>query len=413
MTRQLLAVMLLMLSIKLVLAGHTLADEPNIEQPWIGYTELQTNLPGGRHANVRTMRATVVRADGSGQARIADELADETDAWTQFAGWSPDGKQAIVSRGWQDAENANWEEEHKTFRMEPKKWLLDSCLVAIATGKVSNLTAVDRVSHYNGGLFFMPEVKILGTAAQATTNRLGFTPLINGVSKPFVMDLDGRNKQDLSSTNAGFTYGYSASPDGNLISYHENYQVYIAKADGSEKRHINTGHPFDFGPRWSPDGKWLLFVSGEHYDCHPHIVRPDGTGLKKLADRAGYRGVTEFLDVDDFHGGSSDVPVWSVDSQSVFYTAKVGNNVELFQITLDGVTIQLTKTPDGTTHYHPTPSGDGRQLLYGSKRNGIRQLFVMTLADLGETQLTHLKIGFGAMWPHWQPAESAQSLPIP
>ncbi len=413
MTRQLLAVMFLMLNITLVLAGHTRADEPNIEQPWIGYTELQTNLPGGRHSNVRTMRATVVRTDGSGQARIADELADETDAWTQFAGWSPDGKQAIVSRGWQDAENANWEQEHKTFRMEPKKWLLDSCLVEIATGKVSNLTAVDRVSHYNGGLFFMPEVKKLGTAAQATTNRLGFTPLINGVSKPFVMDLDGRNKQDLSSTNAGFTYGYCASPDGNLISYHENYQVYIARADGSEKRHIKTGHPFDFGPRWSPDGKWLLFVSGEHYDCHPHIVRPDGTGLKKLADRAGYRGVTEFLDVDDFHGGSSDVPVWSVDSQSVFYTAKVGNNVELLQITLDGVTIQLTKTPDGTTHYHPTPSGDGRQLLYGSKRNGIRQLFVMTLADLGETQLTHLKIGFGAMWPHWQPAESAQSLPIP
>jgi Tol biopolymer transport system component len=288
--------------------------------------------------------------------------------------------------------------------MEPKKWLLDSCLVEMATGKVSNLTAVDRVSHYNGGLFFMPEEETLGSAAQATTNRLGFTPLINGVSKPFVMDLDGRNKQDLSSTNAGFTYGYSASPDGNLISYHENYQVYIARADGSEKRHINTGHPFDFGPRWSPDGKWLLFVSGEHYDCHPYIVRADGKGLKKLADRAGYRGVTEFLDVDDFHGGSSDVPVWSVDSQSVFYTAKVGNNVELFQITLDSVNIQLTKTPDGTTHYHPTPSGDGRQLLYGSKRNGVRQLFVMTLADLGETQLTHLKIGFGAMWPHWQPA---------
>jgi len=413
MTRQLLDMMWLILSINVVLAGHTLTDKPTSEQPLIGYTELQTNLLGGRHANVRTMRATVVRADGSGHARIADELADQTDAWTQFAGWSPDGKQAIVSRGWQDAENANWEQEHKTFRMEPKKWLLDSCLVNIATGKVSNLTAVDRVSHYNGGLFFMPEEKTLGSAAQATTNRLGFTPLINGVSKPFVMDLDGRNKQDLSSTNAGFTYGYSASPDGNHISYHENYQVYIAKADGSEKRHINTGHPFDFGPRWSPDGKWLLFVSGEHYDCHPHIVRPDGTGLKKLADRAGYRGVTEFLDVDDFHGGSSDVPVWSVDSQSVFYTAKVGNNVELFQITLDSVNIQLTKTPDGTTHYHPTPSGDGRQLLYGSKRNGVRQLFVMTLADLGEIQLTHLKIGFGAMWPHWQPAESAQSLLIP
>ena len=31
----------------------------------IGYTELSTNLPGGRHANVVTMRAVVVKADGS------------------------------------------------------------------------------------------------------------------------------------------------------------------------------------------------------------------------------------------------------------------------------------------------------------------------------------------------------------
>lgn len=368
------------------------AEEPLIRMPLIGYTELQTNLPGGRHANVRTMRAVVVDTDGSGRKRIASELADEPNAWTQFAGWSPDGNHAIVSRGWQDPENAKWEDEHKTFRMEPGKWSLDACLVEMATGKVTNVTAVDRVSHYNGGLFFMPGGE-----------RLGFTPLINGVSKPFVMELDGRNKRDLSGKDAGFAYGYSASPDGKLISYHENYQVYLANADGSAKRHIKTGHPFVFSPRWSPDGEWLLFVSGEHYDCHPHIVRRDGTGLMKLADRASYRGVTEFLDVFDFHGGSSDLPVWSMDGQSVFYTAKAGNNVELFQITLGGEITQLTKTLDGTTHYHPTPSPDGKRLLYGSKRDGVRQLFVMTLSDRGEQPLTTLKLGHGAMWPHWQP----------
>ena len=37
---------------------------------------------------------------------------------------------------------------------------------------------------------------------------------------------------------------------------------------------------------WSPEGTWVLFVSGEHYNCHPHIMRADGTGLKKLADRS-------------------------------------------------------------------------------------------------------------------------------
>lgn len=368
----------------------------------IGFTELQTNLPGGRHANIRTMRAVVVRTDGTERRRIADKLVDDPDAWTQFAGWSPDGTQAIVSRGWQDPENAKWEEQHKTFRMEPGRWQLDSCLVDVATGRITNVTAVDRVSNYNSGLFFMPD-KNQSDLEPRTGGRLGFTPLMNGVSKPFVMDLDGRNKRDLTEDNAGFTYGYSASPDGKLISYHENYQIFIAKADGSGKRHVRTGHPFDFAPRWSPDGNWLLFVSGEHYDCHPHIVRRDGTELRKLADRAGYRGVTEFLDVFDFHGGSSDVPVWSADGQSVFFTAQIAGKIELFQVTLRGDVTQLTVTPDGTTHYHPTPSPDGQHLLYGSKRNGARQLIMMNLADRSETQLTRLPEGWAAMWPHWQP----------
>lgn len=368
------------------------AEDAAHARPRIGFTELRTNLPGGRHANVRTMRATVIAADGTEKRRVAEDLADGPDAWTQFAGWSPDGKRAIVSRGWQNPENAAWEEEHKTFRMTRGNWQVDACLVDLATGKVENVTAVESVSHVNSGLFFLPGAR-----------GLGFTPLIDGVSKPFVMDRDGRNKRDVSGQGAAFAYGYSASPDGKLISYHENYQVYVANADGSAKRQIQTGHPFVFSPRWSADGEWLLFVSGQHYDCHPHVVRRDGSGLKKLADRAGYRGVTEFLDGPDFHGGSSDVPAWSVDGKAVYYTAKVGENVELFQVTLDGQVTQLSTTPAGSSHYHPAPSPDGKELLYGSKRNGVRQLFVMNLAERRERQVTDLQPGQGAMWPHWQP----------
>lgn len=174
------------------------------------------------------------------------------------------------------------------------------------------------------------------------------------------MDRNGRNKRDLTQDSSGFAYGFSSSPDGLRISYHENYQVYLANADGSDRMHVQTGHPFVFAPSWSPDGQWLLFVSGEHYNCHPHVVKADGTGLRKLADRNGYRGVTQFLDVLDYHDGSSDVPVWAMDSRFVFHTAQVGNNVELFQVSLEGVTERLTHTPDGTTHYHPRPSPDGK-----------------------------------------------------
>ena len=368
------------------------AQELRFAEPLIGFTELRTDLPGGRHANVCTMRAVVSRSNGTGLHRIAEELVGEADSWTQFAGWSPDGKQAIVSRGWQDPENARWEEEHRMFRMEPGKWLYDSSLVDLTSGVVLNVTAIDRVSHYNGGVFFLPQGR-----------GLGFTPLINGNSKPSVMDLDGRNKRDVSGRDAGYAYGYSVSPDGQFISYHENYQVYIANADGYQKRHIRTGHPFDFAPRWSPDGEWLLFVSGVRGSNNPYIVRRDGTELRKLADLNGYQGWILFLDVDDFHEGSSDLPVWSADGTRVFYTAKVGNNVELFQTSVEGDVRQLTNTPDGTLHYHPTASADGTSLLYGSKRNGVRQLVIMNLRDRTERQLTDFKPGHGAMWPHWQP----------
>lgn len=98
------------------------ADEPQLTDRRIGYTEFRTNLPGGRHANVRTMRAVTVKANGGGRQLVARDLVDDPDAWTQFVGWSPDGEQAIVYRGWQDPENAQWEEQHRRFFRLEARW---------------------------------------------------------------------------------------------------------------------------------------------------------------------------------------------------------------------------------------------------------------------------------------------------
>src|SRR5262249_10935442 len=131
----------------------------------------------------------------------------------------------------------------------------------------------------------------------------------------------------------------------------------------------------------------------------------------KLASRAGYPGVVEFLDVPDHHGGSSDVPVWSADGKAVFYTARVGSNVELFRAALDGTPEQLTDTPPGSLHYHPQPSPDANWLVYGSKRAGIGQLYRMRLSDRKETRITALKKGQAAMWPSGQPLGKNPAVP--
>jgi Tol biopolymer transport system component len=379
-----------------VLGPGVLSAADSTEKPpdlLIGYTELRTDLPGGRHANVTTMRAAVVKADGTGRRVLAEGLTREKHSSTQFVNWSPDGKLASLTRGWESAENGKWEEEHRDFRFTAEHYLLDAYLLDLASGEATNLTAVERVSFYNHGLFFWP----------GDATKLGFLALIDGNLHPFRMDRDGKNKRDLTKDSPEFAYGFNVSPDSKHIAYHKTYQVFIADADGSKARHVKTGQPFNFVPLWSPDGAWLLFLSGEHYNCHPHLVRADGTGLRKLADRGGYRGVIDFLDVYDFHGGSSDYPVWAADSRSVFYTAQVGRNVEVFRMTLDGKAERLTGSPAGTLHYHPEPSPDGRWLAYGSKRDGVRQLYVRRLADGKEHCITDLSRGRGALWAHWQP----------
>ena len=376
----------------MLMGGAIMAAAQDDGTRLIGYTEHRTDVPGGRAANIFTMRACVVRADGTGRRELAPQLVTNANSWTQFAGWSPDGKKAIIACGWESSENAAWEEEHKAFRRIPGAFLLDSYLVDMATGLATNLTAVERISHYNGGMFFWPN----------DPSRLGFEPLINGESRPYSMNLDGTGKKDLSS-QAGFAYGFNASPDGKRIAYHQDYQVYIADADGQNAKKVETGQPFNFSPCWSPDGQWISFVSGVRENCHVYVVRRDGTGVRKLAERGGYQGFTLFLDVPDYHEGSSDVPRWAADSKSLYFAARVGEAIELMRVSLDGKVEQLSRSAPGVSHYHVTASRDGRMIVFGATRDGVRQLYVANPDGAGLRKITDSKKGHGAMWAHWQP----------
>lgn len=360
----------------------------------IGYTDMQCDDPRGQFYNWRTMRAMIVRADGSGRREIGASLITRTNSWTQFAGWWPDGRRAILHSSWESEENYLWEREHRTFRMT-EGWLVDCCLVDIITGAARNVTAVERISIYNVGLSPWP-----GDPARAT-----FGPLINGIQHPFVMDVDGQNKTDLSSGKDGFTYGCNVSPDGRRITYNQDYLVYVAEKDGSKPRRVDEDpkHTFQFIPTWSPDGQWILFLAGEHSKCHPHVIHADGTGLRKLADRGTYISAMEPLHVPDFHSGSSDLPVWSPDSKWIYYTAQVGEAVELMRVSLAGKVEQLTHSRPGAAHYHPTVSPDGHLVAFGSTRDGAGAQYVANADGSEILPITTPIRGRVQMHAHWRP----------
>lgn len=132
-------------------------------------------------------------------------------------------------------------------------------------------------------------------------------------------------------------------------------------------------------------------------------MKKDGTGLKKLADRGGYLGVVERLKHPDFHSESSDVPVWSADGRHVFYTAKVGESIELMRVDLGGKTTQMTKSKPGKRHYHPAASPDGKWLLFGSDRGGTMQPNAASIDGKQSWPITNVPDVSCAMHGNWQP----------
>jgi hypothetical protein len=368
-------------------AGGPAAERPAFQ---IGYTAHRTNLPGGQSVNRSTSRAYVVEGDGSGARELAPELRSKPNQWTQLGSWSPNGRQAVILQCWESAENGKWEHDHKQFRFSAEHWLVDIVLSDVASGKLTNLTSVGRVSFYNVGLHFWPE------------KQFSFSAMIDGQQRPFRMDRDGKNKKP-QAAGPGFIYGVSPSPDGKRICYHRDYRLYLADADGRNAWPVKDDHPFHFIPLWSPTGEWLEYLSGEHYNCHPHLVRPDGTGLRKLADRGGYRGVVETLDEPDFHSESSDIPAWSPDGKWLYYTAKVGRAVELMRVAPNGKPEQLTRSGPGVVNYLPQVSPDSKWVVFGSTRTGLRQLHVARADGSGAYQLTKVEAGWGAFQPRWRP----------
>ena len=86
------------------------------------------------------------------------------------------------------------------------------------------------------------------------------------------------------------------SPDGRLVAYTRDgggNGLYVINLDGSDERLIYNERPLLRSPKWSPDGRWLVFSRGNGYDdCR--VVR----GTVCLPDDAILEALPEGLQFD-------------------------------------------------------------------------------------------------------------------
>ena len=104
------------------------------------------------------------------------------------------------------------------------------------------------------------------------------------------------------------------SPDGKSVAYvvgtvdlkkdKQPQNLWLAKWDGSENRALTFGENQQTHPRWSPDGKWLAFLSDredENENDQLWILSSTGGEAEQLTKEKG--------SVDDF--------AWSPDSKRI------------------------------------------------------------------------------------------------
>jgi len=173
------------------------------------------------------------------------------------------------------------------------------------------------------------------------------------------------------------------SPDGKWLAFGQKGGLRIAPAAGGETRTIYSGDTYDSPlaagdaylgyPRWSPDGKSILFATREEPQAILRLVSRDGRMHRYVFSVEGY--ITGWD--------------WSPDGKHIVFVTRGENglvgDVRLLNIETDEVCLLWEE--DNYEYQQPVVvwSPDGKHILFRSNRSGWAKLWYAT-PDSGEVK---------------------------
>jgi Tol biopolymer transport system component len=169
------------------------------------------------------------------------------------------------------------------------------------------------------------------------------------------------------TTDEGTWLSLDVSPDGKTIVFELLGDIYTLPIEGGSAKLIDGGMAFDSQPKFSPNGKWITFISDREGSENVWIMHPDGTGAKQVSKDPN----NEFAS-----------PSWSPDGKYIF-VSKAGFGITTFELWMyhvDGGTgVQITKAkPTPTTPRRErgnvigvVASPDGKYLYYAKRSGGF------------------------------------------
>jgi TolB protein len=189
----------------------------------------------------------------------------------------------------------------------------------------------------------------------------------------FLADRDGKIRQRLTSGARG-----AGDVDYSLINQQlafvcqgQELDICVVGLDGQPFRNLTLYPSRDGQPRWSPDGRRILFVSTRSVVPGLWTIHPDGTEFIQLGRVEAPQGS----------------PSWSPDGQRVVFESQRDGNWELYVMDADGKNprnITLHPADDQSPKWSP----DGQWILFKSMRNGGADLYIVRMDGTELVKLT-------------------------
>ncbi|HKW57011.1 MAG TPA: amidohydrolase family protein [Candidatus Acidoferrum sp.] len=168
------------------------------------------------------------------------------------------------------------------------------------------------------------------------------------------------------TTDEGTWLSLDVSPDGKTIVFELVGDIYTLPIEGGTAKLISGGMAFDSQPKFSPDGKWIAFISDREGSENVWIMHPDGTGVKQVSKDPN----------NDFAS-----PSWAPDGNYIYVSKESGlDTFEIWMYHVDGGSgVQITKakpTPNTPRNQRGNAIGvvaspDGKYLYYAKRQGGF------------------------------------------
>ncbi len=168
-----------------------------------------------------------------------------------------------------------------------------------------------------------------------------------GVFDLFVMNADGTNQVNITNTPT-INEGYPAwSPDGSLIAFSRDGDIYTATPAGTNLARLTTAISDEIEPDWSPSGGQIVYHAGITANDEIWKMNANGTSQVNLTNNGTL--------VDEN-------PVWSPAGDKIAFVRDALKNAEIYTMNADGTSatrITNNTLMDTAPSWQPIPLAAG------------------------------------------------------